>query len=335
MRFYDIRVFDKTGTTLLRQWTSLSNGITDPNAQNVEFDIPVAPFANPLDGSFVRIWGIGLNDLGQGSNLNPTRTKTGDYDYKVIQVFGGMARGLPLANPTQQGLLAQGKINQAFGNWQGVNMTLDIILLGGQPQGAGPANLSFTWPKGTQLADVIETTLKNAFPDYTVKTSISPNLVLPADEPGFYGSLPQFSQYVKAVSLHIISGPAPEEKTYAGVDIVLRGTTFYVTDGTSPTVAKQIAFNDLVGQPVWVGPNQLHLETVLRGDLNVNDYIQLPTGSGTLVQTTAGSLSQFKNRAIIQGTSRITFLRHIGNFRSPDAALWSTSIDSGFQGVAA
>ena len=330
MRFYDIKVFDKTGVTLLREWTSYVSGLNDPGAQNVEFDLPVAAFATPLDGSFIRIWGIGLNDLGQGSNLNPTRTASGDYDYKIIQVFGGMSKGLPLANPAQQGLLVQGKVLQAFGNWQGVNMTLDIIIGAGQPAKPGPTNLSFTWPRGTRLADMITTTLTNAFPGYKTSVAISQNLVLQTDEPGFYGSLPQFAQYVKEVSLHLISGPAPASGTYAGVDISLRGTTFYVVDGTSQTAPKMISFNDLVGQPVWIGPNQLHIEVVQRGDLNINDYIQLPPGAGSLVQTTAASLSQFKDRSILQGIGRISLLRHIGNFRSPDSGLWSTSIDAYF-----
>jgi hypothetical protein len=46
-----------------------------------------------------------------------------------IEIWGGMKAGLPLANPAQAGLLATGKVSQAFGNIEGVNRTLDLAII--------------------------------------------------------------------------------------------------------------------------------------------------------------------------------------------------------------
>jgi hypothetical protein len=44
-----------------------------------------------------------------------------------IQVFGGMSKGLPLANAVQSGLLMDGTIQQAWGNWQGTEQNINFV----------------------------------------------------------------------------------------------------------------------------------------------------------------------------------------------------------------
>src|ERR1700752_2385438 len=119
MRFYDIKITDPKSGKLIQQFTSLNTlGQTIPGALNVELDIPVFRMAEPAGAAYVRVWGISIKDIGQAFDLNG----------KNIEVSAGMAKGLPLANPKQSGLILQGTIQQAFGNWQGFDQTLDFVV---------------------------------------------------------------------------------------------------------------------------------------------------------------------------------------------------------------
>src|SRR6202012_5056198 len=95
VRFYDIVITDPDTGKQVKRFTSYLNGKTDPGALDIEIDLPVASFAQPMgsSGAFVRIWGISLADIGQASNLNGKR----------ISISGGIQKGLPLANPQQSG----------------------------------------------------------------------------------------------------------------------------------------------------------------------------------------------------------------------------------------
>src|ERR1700722_18339267 len=117
MRYYRIEI---DGGNLV--FTSFDGTNSLPGALLVDLDIPVAALGNPTEaGAFVKIWGIPLATIGQAKNLNG----------KSIKVFGGFQKGLPLANPSQSGLLVQGYIWQCFGNWIGVDMSLDLYVVAG------------------------------------------------------------------------------------------------------------------------------------------------------------------------------------------------------------
>src|SRR5579875_2215617 len=107
---------------LAATYTSLAGnpalGVTLPGALNIELDVPVSPMSTPLAGSYLRVWGISLQEIAQWNDLQG----------KAIDVYAGMQKGLPLAKPQQAGLIFHGKIFQAFGNWQGTNQTLDLII---------------------------------------------------------------------------------------------------------------------------------------------------------------------------------------------------------------
>lgn len=309
MRYYSIQITDPTSGAAIRTYTSFVNGKTLPGALNIELDVPVTAFALPYGAAFVRVWGISLKDVAQASDLNG----------KSISVYAGMQAGLPLANPKQSGLIVQGTIQQAFGNWQGTNQTLDMQITVAQSIGDTPKNISFDWKAGTPLEAVITSTLATAFPGYTSSISISPNLILSHDEPGFYGSMVQFAQYVKQMSQSILGG------SYRGVDIVLKEKTFTVYDGTTQTTPLQIGFNDLIGQVTWIASQLVQLSCVMRADLSVSDFIKMPPGQ---ITTSSASLSQYRQGSVFQGVFQIQTIRHIGNFRQADAASWVTVIDA-------
>lgn len=312
MRYYKIEISDPTSGTLLRKWSSQDNaGNTMLGALNVELDMPSYPFANPSGNDTLRIWGIDLKEIVGASY----------YNNKLIRVTVGMAKGLPLANPKQQGLVIEGIINQCFGNWQGVDMTLDFIIVygigGTEP---APKNIVLNWRKGVPLGAAVKSSLAVAAPKVKCVDNTSQSLVLGQDEPGFYYNMAQFATYVREVSRHI--NPNPK---YPGVQVSYRGGTFYLYDGTSPTAPKAIAFNDLIGQPAWISFNVVQFKTAMRGDFNVSDYITLPKGQ---VTTQAQSASQYRDSSVISGVFQIQTIRHVGNFRQPDANSWVTIFEA-------
>jgi hypothetical protein len=113
----------------------------DPNALQVELDITVAQFAVPHPGqaAWCRVWGIPLQ----------TVLTANQFTNQQIQVFGGMSAGLPLANPNEQGLLVQGVVLPALGNWTGTNMYVDFYITPGtlgNPTVPGAANIVHNQP---------------------------------------------------------------------------------------------------------------------------------------------------------------------------------------------
>lgn len=329
MRYYSIVITDPNSGELYRppslaglnlpaSWTSFVNNQSIPGALNVEIDAYVSAFATPTADTFIRIWGISIAEISQANDLRG----------KNIQVFAGMQKGLPLANPAQAGLIFEGFILKSYGNWIGLDQTLDLnVAAGSSPDGVGsqsaPKNIVHNWKKGTQLSAAITSTLTTAFPGYTADVNISPNLVLTEDDVGYYQTPTQYAQYVRDLSKSIVGGT-----TYAGVSVTLKQKKFSVYDGTTAKDPLQISFQDLIGQPTWIGPQEIQVKTVMRADISVGDYVKMPP---TVTTTTSGGAipdgSSQRANAIFQGSFIVNQVRHIGNLRQPDAASWNTTFD--------
>jgi hypothetical protein len=240
-----------------------------------------------------------------------------------------MAKGYPLADPSQQGLLIQGAINQAFGNWVGTDMTLDMYI---RPDLVGDTtsavNYSFTWAKGEKLAAVIARTLAIAMPDRKVSITISDARIAAADEPGIYPSFPTYAQYIREVTEGKLSTSDP------GVVMADDGQTVRVFEGTPAAVssgaAKLIRFQDLLGQVTWAAPFVVTAKLVLRGDLHVGDMVQFPVGLPSTATAAAmpayGGTSRDRDKLSFSGQFMITQMQHFGAYRTPDAMSWNTTI---------
>lgn len=310
MRYYRIVLGKGSGG---REFTSFVNGKSIPGALNVELDIPVIPFATPMGAGAITIWGVPLSDISQAS----------DFNGMDISVYGGMQKGLPLANPAQSGLLAQGKVFQAFGNWIDTEQTLNFNIQASIGTIDEPKNIILNWKKKAKLSEAIQNTLSTAFPDFKLDIKISDKLVLPADEIGYFQTLVQFAQYIRVVSQTILGGD------YPGVDIVLTESTLKIYDGTTQASPLQIAFQDMIGQPTWIDPLTVQTKFVMRADINVGDYLKFPPALVT--NTSAGAAtagSNLKQKSTFQGTFQANLVRHIGNFRQPDAASWVTVVNA-------
>ena len=299
-------------------FTNLVNGKADLGAQTIEFDIPVVTFDAPVGQAFVRIWGPSKAQISQAS----------DFNGAPISVYGGMQAGLPLATAAapQSGLLLKGQIFQAFGNWQGINQTLDFVVItdGGFTQ-SQPGNFSFMWKKGQKLGDVVTQVLQTAFQQqgYSVSLNISSNLVLTQDESGVYETLQQFASYVKGVSQDIMGG------IYPGVSITLSNNVLKVYDGTQagdPLIS--IAQQDLIGQVTWLDAFTIQFNTVLRSDIQVGTIVKLPELAGAQAVTGTNSQSNARAKNTFQGTWTVSFMRHVGNSRAPDAQSWISTFQA-------
>lgn len=318
MRYYEIQITDPGGGKEVIKYTSHPRGVNappDPGALLVEIDILQLPLGQAAANSSVRIWGVPLETIASGSNFN----------LKNCTVKGGMGRGLPLANPRQAGVLAAGQIIQAFGNWTGTDMTLDLILQPGyapEEKGQEPRNLSVNWPAGLPMKDMLDNTLKTGYPGLNRQIDIRDELKLPNPEVAVYGAGPQFAQYVKNLSRKIAGA-----QNYTGVDIFVQGNTVYAQDGTVEGNVVNIMPTDLIGQPTWIAPQTIQATLVMRGDLRVGSYVKLPQ---SLLATRSSSLSTFstlKAKTAFQGKYWVQKIRHVGNSRQPDGRAWTTIID--------
>jgi hypothetical protein len=342
MRYYDLTISDPVSGLVYQPtttglgfsklsggstFTSYVNGKTLDGALNIEFDFPVYPFSNPQGNSMIRVWGVGLPMIAQATNLNGSN----------FVLKAGMQAGLPLANPAQNGVIAQGIIYYAYGNWQGVNQTLDLIVY---PGAAAPMDIQFTWPQGTQIGPAIQTALLGAFgpgsssqQQYTVSApNIANSLATGVDQKGTYPSLATFAAFILDKSQEI--GRQQYGENYPGVQIIPQGNAIYITDGQGPsaTPVTMLNFQDLIGQPTWIGPATVNFKTVLRADIQVGQNIKFPMGINApfalTSQAAASPLAPASSRTAFQGSFRVTEAHHFANFRQADAESWNTTFSA-------
>ena len=326
MRFYEIDLYAPGSTTPTRTWTSFPGGQFDPGALNVEFDLTVAPYGTPIGGQSVTIEGISIADLMQPQQFAPQIVNGVQQPGMTFVLKGGMGKGLPLANPAQQGTLLKGQIWQAFGNWEGTEMTLDFVINPGGYDSDNPGNFVLNWQAGQQLSTALQNCLSVAYPNTPLTVNISNQLVQSDQEVHHCGTLEELAQYVQGITNGQFLGP-----TYPGVQIAMQGGALSVFDSTwqSPTV--QLNFADLVGQPTWIDVNTLQVKLVMRGDLQIGTTVKMPTGlSGQVGQvlTSGNSLPSSANYVTtFSGPFQIVEMRHVGNFRSGDGRSWVTIIN--------
>lgn len=338
-----------TYSSLRTGYMPSQQGSTNPAAQTVEIDAVVTSLHQPNGNPFFRIWGVSLGEMNYASNLNTMDLK----------VYGGMAAGLPLANPQQAGLLASGSVLQAFGNWVGNSMYLDIFMVAGgssvsanqttgNPPGpntipipvtnSDPANLVLQMKQGQPMLQAITACLQIGFPQYSIQGAIDPALVwVKSVSTAYFDTVRQLAEFVHQKSLSVIGGSAPNRQHYPGVSISLQNNTFTISDQTTQTAVKNIAYLDLVGQPTWSQPYTVQATVVMRGDLSVGDVVTLPQGPLTTnfgagsnyvpTPSLGDTYTQNKNALSFTGTFYISSIRHVGNSRAPDALSWVTVLE--------
>ena len=316
LRHYKIEI--DGGSTV---YDSAPNGTPDPGALLVEMDLTVTEHSTPLGSCFVRIWGVGIQALSQAKDLY----------FKDIKVSGGMAKGLPLAKPQQFGLLVQGKITKAFGNWQGTDQSLDLFITPGEPNKTEPdggpnpkspaKNIVFNGKKDQDITDVLKQTLQTAFPSLQIKANVQKQLKLTQDQIAYFPNIDQLGYFIRRLSQDIGG------KSYQGISITDYNGNINLVD--APSGNSQISFEDLVGQPTWIDTGVIQVKTVMRGDLDILSQFTLPqtwiNSSESANYIGPGSQQQLA----FQGQWQINKMRHVGNSRATSADAWVSIFDCG------
>lgn len=308
MRYYDLSITPQGSSTPIRQWTSHPNGIFDPGALNILFDMPILSYGTPAGGQTLTIEGISLQDLSQAQQ----------FAGMTMTLKAGMqGPGLPLINPSQAGTIASGYIFQSFGNWIGTDMTLDLVLYPSIYTATNPGNLTLIWPQGERLSDALLHCLQVAYPNTPIKITISPDLINDHDEHHASTTLENLASFL---------GDYTELKFNNRVQITFQKGGIFAYDATYVPAPKQLNFTDFVGQPTWIQPNTLQVKTVMRADLGLGDIVKMPEGlqnaPGVITATGASLPSSIKYQSAFKGSFTIIEARQIGDFRSSDSGNW-------------
>lgn len=312
MRYYEISLAATSGTNLPTLFSSHPNGQYDPGALNVMFDMPILAYDTPAGGQTIQIEGIPLSSLSQAKQ----------YAGMNVIVKGGMKKGLPLANPAQSGVLTAGQVFQSWGNWQGTEMVLNLMLMPSNFTMDAPGNFMFTWLAGQSLSDALKSMFSIVFPNYPVSINVGSNIVLNHDYVDRKSTL-------EGIAMAL--GDTTEKIFKQRVTITMQGGRIVVYDATYKPSPIQIAFTDLIGQPTWLEQKTMQLQTVMRADLQVGSLITMPKdfkNAPGFIATMGSSLpSSNKYESAFQNNFTVTEIRHIGNYRSPDGTTWATVIN--------
>lgn len=305
-----------------RVWTSYPNGQYDPNAQDIEFDLLVYDASAVIGLQSVSLMGPALDDLLQSQQFGAIQPP-----FWKVKLFGGMGAGFPLAKPKQAGLLAEGFVYQAFGNWQGTDMSLDFVIAPLPCSWDQPANIVLNWLPGVPLADALKNCLTTAFPGVPLRINIQNNIVQNFQEAGYYSTLDELAQIV----LEITKGWPNGKSDYPGVMIVAQNGEIKIYDSPTAPTPVQIDFTDLIGQPTWIRPKTMLVKLQMRADLRVGSLLRMPKAMQSLpgfVQTMASSYPNFlRYKSTFHGDFLVKGIRHLGSFRSTDATQWATMVE--------
>lgn len=298
-----------------------TNAAPDMGALHVVWDIPVSSFDAPSGAAYVEIRGVDIYTISQASNLQGAK----------VTIYGGMGSGYPLAQDGKPGLLIEGSVFQAFGNWLNTDMSLNLLI---QPFGVpiddtNYPKLVWHWPKGGKISTAIQSMIAAAMPSYKCSFNLINDLVSGSDDLGYYPDFGSLAQVILEVSQH-----ANKTVGYQGIKFYLSGRTFYFYDQGSKSSPIEIKFQDMIGQPTWLRPDAIMLQTVMRSDISINDIIKLPdfnqtgsnqvlTGYGSITPTKQ-NIQVPKDRSLFNGSFQVTSVRHIGDSRNPDGGSWVT-----------
>lgn len=325
-----------------KEWTSYPNGIYDPAAHNIIFDIPVTAYATPTGAFTVTIEGPALKDLVQAANYSPTgptkKSPNQAFANWSLELYGGMsAEGLPLSTPAAgqpiPGMIVAGQVLEAFGNWVGTDMSLSFLGTAGKIPGTHPG-LVFNWQSGQTISQALATMFTTSYAGMPQIMQVSPNLVGPLHGLACKANtLAAMAHEIKVLTQGTQNGMTVG---YPGVDIFIQNGKIICTDGTQTAgmTAIEISLDSLIGQPVWIGNDTLALNVQQRADIQVGSTIKLPTsksygGLPGFVTTAAipGNYA-FDLNSAFNGTFIVTSLRQIGEFRGTSGMDWMTVIEA-------
>jgi hypothetical protein len=215
------------------------------------------------------------------------------------------------SGPEGSALGGLGQIGSAISN-------ITSLVFGGGGTIAKPLDIIHNLMPNMPLASGILQTLSKAFNGAPINIKIPDSLKLPSQDAGVYQSLTQFAAYIEQLSQSLGSKGVQTTSNGSSLDIWELG-------GAALHGAVNIAYTDLIGQPTWVGINQIMVKTVMRCDIRQGGYIILPPGVAIVGQG-AGWMGAKSGAVSFGGSYQVQEVRHVGNFRNPDGNDWCTLI---------
>jgi hypothetical protein len=178
---------------------------------------------------------------------------------------------------------------------------------------------------GMDLSSAIQQTLSTAFPQANINVLISQGIKMGYQDAGMYQALEQYADYIQKLSQSVLGS-----KDYQGVQLTSYNNTLTALDFTIPVSNGDISYLELIGQPTWLTVNTVSVKVVLRGGLHVGSYVTLPQTlvnfAGADAALPSGSPDQ-RTHISLPGSYYVNKILHIGDFRNPDGASWSTNYE--------
>jgi hypothetical protein len=329
MRYYRIEltdasgkpITDANGMKIFPLYSLAEKGERQISAPlQVSFDINTLGMDLPAQGAMLVIYGLPLSMLRQAVNLQNS----------IVTIYAGFSKGLPLANPAQQGMILTGRVWSAYGNWEGVNQTLNLVInpMEYTDNDGKPLNINMSGKKGERLSEVISRTLTETYPNKKITVNIHQNLVLQEDWQAPFRTLNQMAMALKNITIGMNGG-----LRYSGVVIVVQKSEINIFDNYATAKPIQFFAQDIIGQPTWVGGNdnfaKISVKTPMRSDVNVGDWITLPAD---MINGPLSILSVGSQMSILTETQRLSFtgiyvvlgIRHVGDFYNNSGESWVT-----------
>lgn len=304
-------------TTPTKVWTSHPNGIYDPGAQNIEFDVLIYALAMGSAPSFlITVEGLSFEDVKQYNNF---------HNYG-IKLYAGMLPGLPLAdNQPTPGLIAQGYVQQGIGNWVGEQMTVTFVCYWGIFSPDQPGPIVFHWSPGQSLASALHQCIAQAYKGYKLSINISGNPATSRVVAHISSTLGSFAFWLQQYT---------KTATYPGVSIYHNNDGSIVVTDKNVTNANitTLRFTDLIGQPTWAGGENealaLDVVTALRSDISAGTMLKMPNVDvdmpGLVFELPTLTNASVNYKLAFKGEFMVASARYVGNFRSSNATEWAS-----------
>ncbi len=322
-----------------KEWTSHPNGIYDPAAHEIVFDVQVVEYAATSGAMVITIEGPRIQDIFQAANYSHGNPANQLASWR-LDLYGGMTgNGLPLSLPSAgqpaPGLLMVGEVLESFGNWTGTDMSLSFLVIPSGAQSQSLINLQplvFNWQPNEPMAKALQTMFNAAFPGLPQRIQVSSNLAGP-----IHGMV-HGTNTLRSMARFLLSqtkGPNyGMPKNYPGVSVYIQNGVIVATDGTQTTqmTTVQLSEESFIGQPTWIGNDKMSMNLVMRPDMQVGNYVLMPKGFSNLpgfVNTIAGINNYtFNYHLAFAGKFIILSVRHLGRYRSTSGEDWATIVEA-------
>lgn len=289
---------------------------------HVEFDVEVVGLDVVNSGTMLTIYGLPIDMLKQSVSLQGCQ----------VRMFAGFSRGLPLANPDQQGEIIYGEIYLAYANWIGTNQTLNLVInpTPRKKEDGSPFSINGKGEAGEKVGDVIARALKEAFPKKLIECQVSDSLVLPERWAASYQDVGSLAMVVRNASIAMM-----RDEKYSGIAISILSDRIRIYDNASAKWGepKTIHAHELSGQPTWIAPFTVSFKCPMRGDIRCGDVVKLPEGlysgaaSIVMANTTAPAVMT-RNSTTFTGKFLVKSVRHIGAYLTADGDAWVTVFEA-------